>query len=155
MVTVGEAEDGQTGAGRAGALPPPMTGKVVVAMAYEVVDADYVEQHREGMPVVDVRPRPMFSDGHVPGALSIPFDEMEASSDGDMDVHYGIAFDTAGVGRHDDAIVMCQSGLHAQMVCDMLDGLGFDHLKLYQGSWQDWASDLSRPREVDAAVARA
>ncbi len=124
-------------------------------MAYEVVSADYVVEHRGEVPVVDVRPRPMFSRGHVPGTINIPIDEMEASSDGDLDVHYGIAFDTAGIGKHDEAIVMCQTGMHAQMVCDMLDSLGFDGLKLYQGSWQDWVSNPSRPVVVDQAVVEA
>ena len=124
-------------------------------MAYQTVGASYVMNHLDVLPVVDVRPRSMFAQGHIPGAINIPFDEVQAAGEDDMAAHYGIAFDTAGIGKHDEAIVMCQTGMHAQMVCDMLDGLGFDGLKLYQGSWQDWASDPSRPVVVDQAVVEA
>lgn len=37
-----------------------------------------VEQARqEGIPLVDVRPRDQFEQGHIPGAVNIPWDEID------------------------------------------------------------------------------
>ncbi len=124
-------------------------------MAYQTVGASYVMNHLDVLPVVDVRPRSMFAQGHIPGAINIPFDEVRAAGEDDMAAHYGIAFDAAGIGKHNPAIVSCQAGMHAQMVCDMLDSLGFDSLKWYKGSWQDWAANPSHPQQAGAVPAHA
>lgn len=40
-----------------------------------------VEQARqEGIPLVDVRPRDQFEQGHIPGAVNIPWDEIDQAN---------------------------------------------------------------------------
>lgn len=124
-------------------------------MSYETVGASYVMNHLGLMPIVDVRSRAMFEEGHIPGSINIPFDEIQAAGEDEMAVHYGIAFDAAGIGKHDSAIVTCQMGSHAKIVCNLLDSIGFDSLKWYKGSWLDWVSDPRRPQEKGKVAAGA
>ena len=41
-------------------------------MSYEIVDADYVLEHLGKMPILDVRPKDMYLESRIPGALSSP-----------------------------------------------------------------------------------
>lgn len=41
-------------------------------MSYEIVDADYVLEHLGKMPILDVRPKDMYLESRIPGALSAP-----------------------------------------------------------------------------------
>ena len=44
-------------------------------------------------------------------------------------------------------IVYCQVGRHAKQACDLLEAEGYQHLYLYLGSFDDWASDPENPIE--------
>lgn len=48
----------------------------------EIFETDeQVEQARQdGIPLVDVRPREQFEQGHIPGAVNIPWDEIDQNS---------------------------------------------------------------------------
>lgn len=57
--------------------------------------------------MIDVRSPQEFAEGHIPGAVNIPLDEIEAR--------------IADVNIHDTVVVVCQAGTRAQMACDLLE----------------------------------
>ena len=129
------------------------SGKRGIAMAYQVVDAAFVAEHMNDMPIVDVRPSAYYSAGHVPGAINIPFDVVKNRTVGpqgpdksiEMARALGLRFKEAHIFQWTPAIVMCQTGYHSKLACEMLGSQGFTNLFLYEGSYQDWTSSPSRP----------
>jgi rhodanese-related sulfurtransferase len=68
-----------------------------------------------GVRVVDVRTPAEFADGHVPGAINIPFDEIGRRA--------------AEIGPKGTPVLLyCRSGRRSGIAADTLRGLGFDRL---------------------------
>lgn len=44
------------------------------------MDQYVLKAHQEQIPLIDVRPAPMYRQGHIPGAINIPFNEMDTAS---------------------------------------------------------------------------
>lgn len=124
-------------------------------MGVEVVDEQFVKDHIGKLPIIDVRPADMYAQGHIPTAKNVPFDQLKGETVGKdgPDESAAMAEDfarhlaAAGIGVHDEAIVSCQIGYHALKSCDMLATQGYDDLKLYGGSYQEWAADPKDPIE--------
>jgi len=119
-------------------------------------------EHAAGFAIVDAR-NTEFSDGtkgggqrgqqkkagHIPGALSAPFDSF-ATGDGQLKSQAEIAaiFDKAGVKPGDTVVGYCHVGQQATAMLFAARTLGHNVL-LYDGSFEDWnARDL--PLEVPA-----
>lgn len=77
------------------------------AMSRSVTPTDLAEMRKRDEPVqiVDVRSPGEFASGHVPGAINIPLEQIEARM-GDLDQ------------RH--LVVVCKSGRRAQLACGHL-----------------------------------
>jgi thiosulfate/3-mercaptopyruvate sulfurtransferase len=117
-----------------------------------IADADFVKAHKgvAGYAIVDARNREFYSgaqqggprdhrvSGHIPGALSAPFDEF-ASGDGHLKSPAEIAalFDKAGVKPGDTVIGYCHVGQQATAMLFAARTLGHP-VVLYNGSFQDW-----------------
>lgn len=122
-------------------------------MAYQIVDAEFVAEHLNDLPIVDVRPNAYFMEGHVPGAINVPFDVVKDRTVGpqgpdksiEMARALGLRFKEAHIFQWTPAIVMCQIGYYARLVCDMLGSQGFTNLYLYAGGYEDWTRLSSRP----------
>ena len=114
-------------------------------MANKTVDADFVLEHIDEIPIVDVRPAAMYEAGHIPGAINIDYIAMD--EDGDVDTDLVPAFEAAGLNPDDEFIVYCQTGMHAGLTCDVLIPAGYEDIDYYQGSFGDWSTDPSRPVE--------
>jgi len=78
--------------------------------------------------ILDVRSAGEFAQGHVPGAINIPHDqlaarvgELDAASDGPI-------------------VVYCKSGRRAGMAISVLQDEGFDDLIHLDGDMQAWAA---------------
>lgn len=122
--------------------------------AFEVVDADFVKRELGRVPLVDVRPPLRYDAGHIPGAVDVRLDVAAAAEDPGEAL--AEMFQAHGIFPEDAVIVYCQSGIHAKIACDYLAAEGYDHLYLYAGSMNDWASDPARPVErTEAVFARA
>ena len=61
----------------------------------------------ERFQIVDVRSAREYAEGHLPGALNLPLEEVEARID--------------DVQPHDPVVVVCWSGKRAGMACEQLD----------------------------------
>lgn len=89
----------------------------------------------------DPEPRAGLSSGHVPGAISIPFNELIEDGKFKDPAHIGQIFKAKGV--HDDkpVILMCGTGVTACILKSGLRASGITHqpVRVYDGSWTEWA----------------
>lgn len=73
--------------------------------------------------VLDVRSDEEFSQGHVPGAVLIPHDQLEAR--------------IGELGEPREVVVYCRSGRRSGLAQPVLEKHGFQVRQL-EGSWQGW-----------------
>ena len=85
--------------------------------------------------ILDVRTPEEFADGHVPGAVLIPHDQLEAR--------------IAELGAPREVVVYCRSGRRSALVEPILEKNGFRVHQL-EGSWQAWQA-AGLPEEKSAA----
>jgi thiosulfate/3-mercaptopyruvate sulfurtransferase len=129
-----------------------------------IVDAAFVQAHEHalGFAIVDARNTEFYDGskgggqrgqskkfGHIPGALSAPFDSF-ASGDGHLKSNAEIAaiFDRAGVKPGDTVIGYCHIGQQATAMLFAARTVGHNVL-LYDGSFEDW-NNRNLPLEVPA-----
>jgi phage shock protein E len=93
----------------------------------------------EALVVLDVRTPKEFAEGHVPGAINISHDELEAR------------LPELEADRDRDVVVYCRSGKRAGLALDMLEKAGFKRLYHLEGDYLGWTA-ASRP--VETAPAR-
>ncbi|HAY47302.1 MAG TPA: 3-mercaptopyruvate sulfurtransferase [Gammaproteobacteria bacterium] len=90
-------------------------------------------------------PRPELSSGHVPGAISLPFDQLQ--SDGLLKPAKELlaVFDELGVTGNDPIITTCGSGVTAAIITLALAEAGLGLHQLYDGAWSEWAAADNTP----------
>lgn len=116
-------------------------------MAYEIVDARFVEDNLGTLPILDVRPTFMYEESRIPGAVSVSLmDAKEA--DGETSRIFTDRVAAKNFKTNDRFIVYCFNGELAREACDYLQMNGYDGILCYEGSWVDWISDPSRPIEA-------
>ena len=87
-------------------------------------------------------PRPGLPSGHMPGSVNVPFDvllnekgELKPADD------LAVAFQRVGVRDPEQEVVLsCGTGVTACVPALALVQLGFSNVKIYDGSWAEWAS---------------
>ncbi len=126
--------------------------------AGRLISADEVVARLEsGGVVIDARNRSRFIGkenriddrfGHIPGAISLPWEDNIDDLTGRMLDLQGLADRFAAAGAVDDGsarpVVYCGSGVtacHNLLAMELLD-ISAD---LYVGSWSEWGADLARP----------
>ncbi len=92
--------------------------------------------------LLDTRSPAEFERGHVPGAISwdwfnaVPADSPDSSrGTPELRAEWG----TLGINPDDDVAVYCRSGMRAAHTYLVLKNAGFARVRLYDGSWQEWA----------------
>lgn len=115
-------------------------------MAAQIVDAEFVRSKIGRIPIVDVRPRELYREGHIPTAIDIPVVDLDR---GDLKDAKELAreYRRHALGSEGPMVIYCQIGKHAKLACDLLESEGFKNLFLYSGSFDDWTADPSRPVE--------
>ncbi len=100
----------------------------------QIVDARPAARFRGEAP----EPRPGLASGHMPGSLSVPFDQVV--KDGRLvepeKVHS--AFSSSGVDLDQPIITSCGSGVSAAILSLALETAGVRTEALYDGSWAEW-----------------
>lgn len=87
-------------------------------------DAFVKEAHRNNIPLVDVRPKEMYDEGHIPGAISIPLDQMETA-----DVKPG-------------SYLYCMTGYHAGIAMEELAKRGIPATDI--GGMEDYHGEIEK-----------
>ncbi len=102
-----------------------------------------------GAVLLDTRSRAEFDQGHLPGALlwdwfnAVPAAGWNASRDPE---ELRTEWHALGLHPSDEVVVYCRSGMRAAHTYLVLRNAGFGQVRLYDGSWQEWAM---RAEDVD------
>ncbi len=109
-----------------------------------LLDARAGERFRGEVEPVDARP------GHIPGAASAPWAENLHEGRFRSAKELKARFKSLGVGPKTDVIAYCGSGVTAchNLLAMELAGIPRRRVRLYEGSWSDWARDAPRPAEL-------
>lgn len=83
----------------------------------------------QGAVVVDVRTKEEFSEGHVPGSVNLPLDQLQAN----MQV----------LKKHPKIVLCCRSGNRSGQAMHFLQANGFNNL-VNGGSWQNVIEHLKK-----------
>jgi phage shock protein E len=95
--------------------------------------------HDSALVVLDVRTPAEFAAGHVPGAINVPHDQVEAR-----------LAELASL-RDKDVVVYCGSGRRAALALEVLGRHGYAKLKHLDGDMQGWVA-AGRPVEKAPAT---
>lgn len=89
--------------------------------------------------IVDVREPIEFQEGHIPGAINLPF----KSSPGALDLSEEDFEDVFGIPKPDktkELVFYCLGGVRSSAAEDLASSFGFLKRGNYIGSWEDWVS---------------
>jgi rhodanese-related sulfurtransferase len=142
LLTAGAAASAAPPSGTPAATPAApassATAAPAAASAARPVTADaLLARQRAADPslvVLDVRTPEEFAAGHVPGAVNVPHDQVEAR-----------LAELAPL-RNKDVVVYCRSGKRAGMALGVLEKAGFRKLGHLEGDYTAW-SEAGRPTE--------
>jgi 3-mercaptopyruvate sulfurtransferase SseA len=106
--------------------PPPTPEQAAAAIGRQEV----VAALRQGVTIVDARSPDHFADGHIPGAINIPYNDPFG---------YLPALQERALPE-DLVIVYCGGDPcdESQMVFDLLKQVGYQNVRIYFGGWLDW-----------------
>jgi rhodanese-related sulfurtransferase len=76
--------------------------------------------------ILDVRSEGEFAQGHIPGALNIPHDQLSGR------------LTELGVAKTDEIVVHCYSGHRANIAETTLDNYGYVNLRNLEGHMEGW-----------------
>jgi thiosulfate/3-mercaptopyruvate sulfurtransferase len=84
--------------------------------------------------------------GHIPGAVNIEW--TRAITPGEIKTFLTPAqleqiFSSSHVSSDRQVVSYCQSGIRAAEIYFALRLLGYERVRLYDGSWEDWSADSS------------
>lgn len=121
--------------------------RVVETGSAQIIDARSLARFLAQAP----EPRPGLPGGHIPGSLSLPHGSITKETDCSelrSPAEIRDAFVNAGFVMGSNAVLTCGSGVTAAVLLFGLHLLGKDMstLKLYDGSWTEWASRPDLPR---------
>lgn len=114
---------------------------------------------RKDSMLIDARDRGQFTGsvarghgrrGHIPGALSIPRDEVVDPATGTFRSNEELTqlYSRAGVMPQQHVVAYCNGGVAATTILFSLALLGYSNLTNYDGSWNEWGSRHDLPTEV-------
>jgi len=102
---------------------------VATPMSQEALLA-HQSQHPAHLFVLDVRTPQEYADGHVPGAVNVPYDQLASR--------------LAEVPKDKDVVLYCKSGRRAGIAADVLAANGYTRLSHLEGDMNAWV-EKGRP----------
>jgi len=122
--------------GARAADPAAAATPVAAPAKMKPISADALLQERARQPqqvfVLDVRSPQEFAEGHVPGAVNVPYDQ--------------VAVRLAEIPRDKDVVLYCRSGRRAGLAADVLAANDYKRLLHLDGDMQAWTAQ-GRPVE--------
>lgn len=96
-----------------------------------------MSQQDADLVILDVRTAEEYAAGHVPGAINVSHDQVEAR------------LPELSAYKSKDVVVYCRSGRRTQLALDVLSANGFERLWHLEGDMLAWQSQ-NRPLEASA-----
>ena len=93
---------------------------------------EHMRRHPDHVFVLDVRTPQEYAEGHVPGAVNVPHDQ--------------VASRLAEVPKDKDVVLYCRSGRRAGLAADVLAANGYTRLSHLEGDMTAWV-EKGRPVE--------
>ena len=108
----------------------------LASRAEQVIDARANERYQGNV----AEPRPGLRSGHIPGSLSVPYNQLVDAATGAMKSldELRAVFLGAGVKLDAPIVTSCGSGVSALVLTLALYRLGVRGSALYDGSWAEW-----------------
>jgi len=107
------------------AVPATAQPAVMKPMSQEEL-LEHQSKHAGHLYVLDVRSPEEFREGHVPGAVNVPYDQIAAR--------------IAEVPKDKDVVLYCRSGRRAGIAADVLAANGYTRLSHLEGDMQAWVA---------------
>lgn len=87
--------------------------------------------------------------GHIPGAINLPWDRLAGELQTFApDAQLREALEKAGLQPDQAIVTYCNSGLgRSTFLLAALNRLGYEQVRVYPGSWNEWSGDPARPIE--------
>jgi rhodanese-related sulfurtransferase len=116
----------------ASAPPTPAAAPAAAGLPLVSQDALLARQakHDSQLFVLDVRSPEEFAQGHVPGAVNIPHDQVAAR--------------LADIPRDKDVVMYCRSGRRTGLAGEILEANGYTRLSHLEGDMNAWTAN-ARP----------
>ena len=147
-----EVETGPAGPSPEGKLPETMqpdlrvTGDWILERLGEPPFAD------PQMQVLDVRSPGEYEAGRIPGAIHVQWTRNLV--DGVLRPRPELESLYADLDKTRPTVVYCLAGWRASLAWLVLDSLGFEDVRVYDGSWIEWGEGGRFPIETDAGFTR-
>ena len=93
---------------------------------------EHLAKHPQHLFVLDVRTPEEYAEGHVPGAVNVPHDQLASR--------------LAEVPKDKDVVVYCRSGRRSALATDVLAANGYKRVSHLDGDMQAW---VAHGRQVD------
>lgn len=90
-----------------------------------------------GVQVIDVRTEGEFQMGHIPGAINVPVDRLEATA---------ASWDRAGT-----YVVYCATGARSATAVESMKSMGFTNIKHFNAGVQAWGGELETGAQASSA----
>lgn len=97
--------------------------------------------------IVDVREPEEFAEGHIPGAVNIPF----KSSPGALGLEpteFEDTFEVAKPPTHKPVLFYCQGGVRSSAAEQLASAYGYKNRLNYKGSYADWLAHTEEKKET-------
>ena len=127
-----EAAQSAAPAQTAAAAPSAQASAAKVAPMTQEALLEHQAKHPKHLFVLDVRSPEEFKEGHVPGAVNIPYDQ--------------IASRLGEVPKDKDVVLYCRSGRRAGIAAEVLGNNGYTRLSHLEGDMTAWV-EKGRPVE--------